>query len=30
MHCSVKCASAADCPPESSGCGGQGVCKPPP
>jgi hypothetical protein len=29
MHCSVKCTSTADCPPESGGCGGQGVCKPP-
>ncbi len=29
MHCSVKCTGPADCPPESSGCGGQGVCKPP-
>jgi hypothetical protein len=30
QHCSVKCTSAAECPPESGGCGGQGVCKPPP
>ena len=29
MHCSVKCATSADCPPQSPGCGGQGVCKPP-
>jgi hypothetical protein len=27
--CSVKCTTAAECPPESPGCGGQGVCKPP-
>jgi hypothetical protein len=29
MHCSVKCMTAADCPANSPGCGGQGVCKPP-
>jgi hypothetical protein len=29
MHCSVKCTTNADCPPESPGCGGQMVCKPP-
>jgi len=29
MHCSLKCTTAAQCPPESPGCGGQGVCKPP-